>query len=87
MRRGIVAAVACAMAATGIAADQQSAPANPYGSTYQPLPSRTTVILNATILTAAGPAIERGAVMLQNGKVAAVGSTVTPPADAVGPAA
>jgi imidazolonepropionase-like amidohydrolase len=70
------------MAATAVAADQQSTP-NPYGSTYQPLPSRATVIRNATILTAAGPAIERGSVLLQNGKVAAVGPTVDAPADAV----
>src|SRR4029079_11743627 len=68
------------MAATAIAADQQT---NPYASTYQPLPSRPTVIRNATILTAAGPVIERGAVLLQNGKVAAVGQTVNAPADAV----
>ena len=39
-------------------------------------PSRATVIRNATILTAAGPAIERGSILLQNGKVAAVGQTV-----------
>ena len=82
MRRAIVAACACALAATGIAADQQST-ANPYGSTYQPLTSRTTVIRNATILTAAGPVIERGAILLQNGKVAAVGQTVNAPADAL----
>ena len=56
---------------------------NLYASTYRPLPSRTTVIRNATILTAAGPAIERGAILLQNGKVAAVGQTVDAPADAV----
>src|SRR6185503_20510569 len=83
MRRAIVAAAVCALAATGIAADRQAAPANPYGSTYQALPSRTTVILNATILTAAGPAIERGAVLLQNGKIAAVGPALNAPADAV----
>ena len=57
--------------------------ANPYASTYQPLPSQTTVIRNATILTAAGPVIERGSVLLQNGKVAAVGQNVNAPADAV----
>jgi imidazolonepropionase-like amidohydrolase len=54
-----------------------------YASTYQPLPSRTTVIRNATILTAAGPVIERGAVLLQNGRVSAVGAAVKAPADAV----
>jgi imidazolonepropionase-like amidohydrolase len=73
---------AAVAAASAVAADQQTTP-NPYGSTYQPAPSRTTVIRNATILTAAGPAIERGAILLQNGKVAAVGQTVDAPADAV----
>src|SRR4051812_10086026 len=74
--------LAVLMAATLSAADPQT-PSNPYGSTYKPLPSQTTVIRNATILTAAGPVIERGAILLQNGKVAAVGPTVTAPADAV----
>jgi imidazolonepropionase-like amidohydrolase len=56
--------------------------ANAYASTYEPFPSRTTVIRNATILTAAGPVIERGSVLLQNGKIAAVGQNVNVPADA-----
>src|SRR3954454_1998721 len=50
---------------------------NPYPSTYKPFPSRTTVIRNATILTAAGPTIERGSILLQAGKIAAVGQNVT----------
>jgi imidazolonepropionase-like amidohydrolase len=54
-----------------------------YRSTYEPLPSRTTIIRNATILTAAGPAVERGSILLQNGRVAAVGASVTAPADAM----
>ena len=53
--------------------------ANAYASTYQALASRTTVIRNATILTAAGPLIERGSILLQNGKVAAVGQSVNAP--------
>jgi len=62
-----------------------SAPAmiNAYASTYQPPASRPTLIRNATILTAAGPAIERGSLLLQGGKVAAIGQTVQAPADAV----
>ena len=56
---------------------------NAYQSTYKPLPSRTTLIRNATILTAAGPAIERGSILLQNGKIAALGQTVSAPADAL----
>jgi imidazolonepropionase-like amidohydrolase len=74
--------LAVLMAATAAAADRQS-PVNPYGSTYQAPASRTTVIRNATILTAAGPAIERGAILLQNGKIVSVGPTVNAPADAV----
>lgn len=74
--------VAVLLAATAAAADQQSPP-NPYASTYRAAPSRTTLIRNATVLTAAGPAIERGSVLLQDGKVAAVGATVNAPADAV----
>jgi imidazolonepropionase-like amidohydrolase len=58
-------------------------PPNVYESTYKPLPSQTTVIRNATILTAAGPLIERGSVLLQNGKITAVGATVNAPPDAV----
>ena len=57
--------------------------AKPYASTYRPFPSQTTVIRNATILTAAGPVIERGSILLQDGKVAAVGQTIATPAGAV----
>src|SRR5439155_19852798 len=56
--------------------------ANPFPSTYRPFPSRTTVIRNATILTAVGPAIRNGSVLLQNGKIMAVGTSVNAPADA-----
>jgi imidazolonepropionase-like amidohydrolase len=68
-------------------APQQTGPAplvgNAYESTYKPFPSRTTVIRNVTILTAAGPMIERGAILLQAGKIAAVGQSVAAPPDAV----
>jgi imidazolonepropionase-like amidohydrolase len=57
--------------------------ADPFPSTYVPFPSRTTVIRNVTILTAAGPTIRNGAILLQNGKIAAVGATVNSPADAL----
>jgi len=57
--------------------------ADPFPSTYKPFPSRTTVIRNVTILTAAGPIIRNGAILLQNGKIAAVGATVTAPTDAL----
>jgi imidazolonepropionase-like amidohydrolase len=41
------------------------------------------LICNATILTASGPAIERGSILLLDGKIAAVGPAVTAPADAL----
>jgi imidazolonepropionase-like amidohydrolase len=57
--------------------------ADPFPSTYQPFASRPTVIRNVTILTAAGPRIENGSVLLRDGKIAAVGPSVDAPADAV----
>ena len=61
-----------------------SAPnADPFPSTYTPYPSKPTVIQHATILTAAGPAIHDGTVVLRDGRIVAVGTTVDVPADAV----
>src|SRR4029078_11397366 len=61
-----------------------SAPnADPFPSTYVASPSRTTFIRNVNILTAAGPLIRNGAILLQNGKIAAVGATVDAPSDAL----
>ena len=57
--------------------------ANPFPSTYHPFPSRPTLIRNVTILTAAGPAIHGGSVLLRDGKIAAVGTNVIAPSDAV----
>src|SRR5687768_5427711 len=56
--------------------------AEPFPSTYRALPSRTTLITNATILTATGPTIQRGSLLLRDGKIEAVGTNVTAPADA-----
>jgi imidazolonepropionase-like amidohydrolase len=56
--------------------------ADPFPSTYHPFASRPTVIRNVTILTAAGPAIHGGSVLLRDGKIAEVGQTVTAPGDA-----
>ncbi len=57
--------------------------ANPFPSTYTPFPSRTTLIRNATIMTAAGPTMQTASILLRDGKVIAVGTSVTAPADAV----
>jgi imidazolonepropionase-like amidohydrolase len=69
---------------TGAGLGGTSAPnADPFPSTYTPFPSRPTVIRNVNILTAAGPIIRNGAILLQNGKIAAVGASVNAPADAI----
>jgi imidazolonepropionase-like amidohydrolase len=57
--------------------------ADPFPSTYKPFPRRPTIIQNVTILTAAGPTIANGSVLLRDGKIAAVGTSVTAPPDAV----
>ena len=88
LRMSVMAAtLACALVAFAgrPSAQQQSEsklPPNPYTSTYQPLPSETTVIRNATILTAAGPTISNGSLVLQNGKITAIGASVETPAGA-----
>ena len=61
----------------------QSTSSDPFPSTYRPLPARTTLITNASLLTATGPLIERGSVLLQDGKIAAVGANISAPADAL----
>jgi imidazolonepropionase-like amidohydrolase len=70
-------------ATTPAAASSRGAAADPYPSTYKPLPSRPTLLRNATVLTAAGPPIEGGSVLLVDGKVAAVGRDLEAPAGAV----
>jgi imidazolonepropionase-like amidohydrolase len=89
LNRLVSAATLALVGCAGCAASQKAvrtpdaAPAPvAYASTYKALPSRTTVIRNATILTAAGPAIQNGSLLLRDGKVVAVGATVEAPADA-----
>jgi imidazolonepropionase-like amidohydrolase len=57
--------------------------ANPFPSTYVPFASRPTVIRNVNIFTANGPLIRNGAILMQDGKIIAVGATVNAPANAV----
>src|SRR5688500_195823 len=69
---------------TGLGLGAASVPnADPFPSSYVPFPARTTVIRGVNIFTAAGPLIRNGAILLQNGKIAAVGQSVDVPAGAV----
>ena len=55
---------------------------DPFPSTYQPFPSRSTLIQGATVLTAEGPTIRNGSVLIVDGRIAAVGANVATPAGA-----
>lgn len=57
--------------------------ADPYPSTYERFPSRPTIIRGATLLTAAGPAIENGSILLMDGRIAAMGAGIEAPPNAV----
>lgn len=51
-----------------------------YASTYRPLPSRPTALVDATIFTGTGEKIERGTVLIRDGKIEAIGPQIAPPA-------
>ncbi len=51
----------------------------PYASTYKALPSETVVIRNATILTGDGELIDDGSIVLEDGKITAIGESVRAP--------
>jgi imidazolonepropionase-like amidohydrolase len=55
---------------------------DPFPSTYRVPAARPLAITNATILTAAGPTIQKGTVVVRDGKIVAVGQNVSVPGDA-----
>lgn len=57
--------------------------ADPFPSTYVARTSPPTVIRNVRIMTAAGPTIPNGSVLVRDGKIAAIGASVETPAGAV----
>jgi len=78
-----VVVVLCARAALGQAAGSAAIPVNPYPSTYKPLPASDTFISGVTILDGLGNRVENGAILLQHGKIAAVGTSLQAPAGVV----
>ena len=60
-----------------------SIPRDPFPSTYRALRGSTTLIRGATVYDGRGQKIVNGQVLLQGGKVAAIGQSVAAPADAM----
>jgi imidazolonepropionase-like amidohydrolase len=75
--------VVLALGACGKDKRDEAAKAGPFASTYQPLSGKTTVIRNAIILVGDGARLDGGSLLLEDGKVAAIGTTVEAPADAL----
>jgi imidazolonepropionase-like amidohydrolase len=69
-----VAGLLAAAAALPLVAQARSAPAGPQAG--------VVAITNARLLTAAGPAIERGTIVIRDGRIAAVGADAAVPAGA-----
>lgn len=96
MRRSLTAAcltaLACvslsgcaAPAAAGKPATEEdvATAAEPFPGTYKPLPSPPVVITGATVLTGTGEQLEGVDVLLEDGRISAIGAGVTAPANAI----
>ncbi|GAK33980.1 dihydroorotase [alpha proteobacterium Q-1] len=80
---GVSGSTATTEASSGKGSDAARSAADPYPSTYRPLASRPTLIRNAVVLDGAGNRINDGSVLLQDGKISAIGKDIKAPADAV----
>lgn len=69
-------------AATGTASSSRSWERPQYPSTYQRHTNGAVVIRNATIMTATGPELSKASILIRDGKIVAVGTSVNAPADA-----
>lgn len=86
LKKTIFVTVAAAMLAAcgggsdkGDAKDTVSIDPNPYPSTYKPRPSTAVLISNATVLDGVGNLIENGSVLIEKGRVAAIGTDIEAP--------
>ena len=75
MKRLIVAIATCTALLAGCdqAVEQAGSGAEPFASRYQPLPSGTTLITGATILTGTGERLDGADLLIRDGKIAEVG--------------
>ena len=69
-----VATFALWLAGCDMAANESSDGAEPFASRYQPLPSGSTLITGATILTGTGERLEGADILIRDGRIEAVGT-------------
>ncbi len=87
MRLGSLIAVAASLALAACAtvaddnADDEDRP-EPFASTYQPRPSQPTLIRGATVFDGNGAELANADVLMQDGRISAVGQNLTAPAGA-----
>ena len=80
---------ACAMSACGNPGDDETVKSdspfdkNPYPSTYSPYPNPAVLIINATILDGEGARLENASLLIEDGKVSAIGEGLEAPDGAV----
>jgi imidazolonepropionase-like amidohydrolase len=63
----------CLSSAQNVAAEKVKSAANPYPSTYKPLPRGDILIENATILDGVGHRIDHASIQLHDGKIVSLG--------------
>ncbi|GAB6194851.1 amidohydrolase [Lysobacter xanthus] len=78
----LTAALAVPLAATAASAPPSRFVQDPYPSTYAPVASGPVLIRNATVLTGTGRRFDGADVLMQDGRIAAVGTALQAPADA-----
>jgi len=64
------------LAACSNESDPAGIDADPYASRYQPLPSQSTLLRGATVLTGTGSRIDNADVLMQDGQIAGVGENL-----------
>ncbi len=73
MKRLSAAFAACVVLAVGCSKDDGDSGPVPFESRYQPLPSAVTLIQGATVLTGTGERLDNADVLIEDGRIAAIG--------------
>ncbi len=76
MNKLAVALATCTLLAAGCDKGAEDSGPAPFESRYTPLPSGTTLITGATVLTGTGERIDDADVLIENGRITAVGASL-----------